>query len=769
MKRASLKGVFMLIVTITTATMIYGQNDKIKGTVLDANDQQPLPFCNIQFLPSGKVISTDRLGQFRYEINPGDEKMIISFVGYRTKTVLLNSFANAPLQITLEPTVTTLQEIQITGIKTASVEQFENIRPGEQVLRKEAVMRLPALAGEPDFIKALTLLPGATRGLEGSSDFFIRGGDADQNLVMLDGATVYNTGHLFGFLSVFNPSAVGEVSMMTGGFPAEYGGRLSSVIDVRSKELNKEKIFVEGGIGLISSRVSAEIPVVKDKLAIQLAGRRTYADQVVQLADIDLPYYFYDVNFNLDWEIKNGSRLHYGFYLGDDVLDFDQVRNEDIEGDERGTAFTISNLINTLSLHHQFSERLSSRSTLHMTRFNYDISSFFQDNFIDVASDILDYGFTQKFSFHLGEGHALHSGFSATWRTVDPNLINSGGEISEIIPPGEGEDQNVLESAVFAEWEFKKGRLEGIAGLRASAATVEQTSYINAEPRIALRYPLPGDYALKASYTRMSQYVHRVSSSSFALPTDVWYPVDDQVRPQNADQVTLGLSRLFVNTGIVASSEVYYKRMYNLIEFREGTNLVFSNEFRDALIQGNGESYGLEFLLRKDEGRLKGWLSYTLSRTVRQFDKINFGREFPARYDRRHNLAVVTNYDINKRWAFSLVWEFISGARFTPIIGYYGVPNATLTGVDLIPIYPERNSVALQDSHRLDLSIILKGRQAPGKRWFGEWQFSVYNAYNRATPIAISLIFDEEQNRYRYEQPGLFGLLPSISYHFKFN
>ena len=768
MKRVIWKSVGILLLVVITLHAVCGQTNKIKIRIVDANSQQPLPFCNIQFLPSGKVISTDRLGQFRFDVEAGEEQMVISFIGYQTKRLPLNQAQDIPLEILLTPSVTTLKEVQITAMKTASIEQFQNVRPGEHVLRKEAVMQLPALAGEPDFIKALTLLPGATKGIEGTSDFFIRGGDADQNLVMLDGATVYNTGHLFGFLSVFNPSAVGEVSMMTGGFPAEYGGRLSSIIDVRSKELNKQKTFIEGGIGLISSRVSAEIPIFKDKLAIQLAGRRTYADQVVQLADIDLPYYFYDVNFNLDWEIKNGSRLHYGFYLGDDVLDFNRVRNEDIEGDERGTAFSIANMINTLSLEHRFSNRLLSRSTLHSTQFDYFINSFFQDNFVNVVSDIRDYGFTQKFTYQLKGDHSLHGGFSATWHTVDPNLINSGGEISELIPSSEGEDQSVLENAVFTEWEFGYGRFQGILGVRASSAHTGTSPYFNAEPRVALRYALPSDYAIKASYTRMSQYVHRVSSSSFALPTDVWYPVDDLVKPQNADQVTLGLSRLFTKSGIVASSEIYYKKMYNLIEFREGTNLVFSNEFRDALIQGNGESYGLELLLRKDEGRLKGWLSYTLSRTTRQFDEINNGLEFPARYDRRHNLALVTNYALSKRWAFSLVWEFISGARFTPIIGYYSVPNAAVTGVDLIPIYPERNSVSLQDSHRLDLSLTLKGRQTPGKRWYGEWQFSVYNAYNRATPVAIDLTFDEEQNTYRYEQPGLFGLLPSVSYHFKF-
>ena len=266
----------------------------------------------------------------------------------------------------------------------------------------------------------------------------------------------------------------------------------------------------------------------------------------------------------------------------------------------------------------------------------------------------------------------------------------------------------------------------------------------------------------------MSQYVHRVSSSSFALPTDIWYPVDEKVKPQSAHQLTLGLSRLIDNGNIVVSSEFYYKSMRNLVEYREGTNLTLNNDFAEALIQGDGESYGSEWLLRKDAGKLKGWLSYTLSYTNRQFDELNNGEAFKARYDRRHNVSVVTNYEITKRWSVSAIWEFISGARFTPIIGYYGVPNAAVTGVDLIPIFPKRNSVQLADAHRLDFSVIFKGKQRANRQWKGEWQFSIYNAYNRATPIAINIVYNEETNSYRYEQPGLIGLLPSILYNFKF-
>jgi hypothetical protein len=755
---------FILMMVISTN--LIAQNAFVKGELLDKNNLEPLPYANIVLLSKNAVYSTDSLGRFSIPYTNETDSLRFLFLGYQELLVPIHQI-NKDYTVLLESTAKTLQEIEIKALRSDALQQFENVRPGKQVLKKEVVLQLPALAGEPDFIKALTLLPGASKGIEGSSDFFVRGGAADQNLVLMDGATVYNTGHLFGFLSVFNPSTIGEVSMMTGGFPAEYGGRLSSIIDIRSKEPSMNRTFIEGGVGLISSRISVEQPIIKDKLAIQIAGRRTYADQVVRLASIDLPYYFYDVNINVNWKISDNSSLHYGYYRGDDILDFSEVRDENVAGDVAGTSFNLGNSIHTLEFNSQL-ENMTSTTYLHLTKFDYKINSYFQDNFINVIADIQDLGLSQKFTLKKTENRSFNFGFSAILRNVDPNLINSGGEISEIIPSSDGTTREVTETAIFGEWEFKKDNLEGIVGLRTSAAFLENTHYVQPEPRIAFRYSLNDNYALKASYTRMSQYVHRVSSSSFALPTDIWYPVDQDVAPQSADQFTLGLNKLMQNGGIVLSTEAYYKSMSNLVEYREGTNLVLNNDFKSALIQGDGAAYGSEWLLRKDAGKLRGWLSYTLSWTNRQFDELNNGKTFKARYDRRHNVSIVTNYDIAERWRLSAVWEFLSGARFTPIIGYYGVPNSAATGVDLIPVFPERNSVQLADAHRLDLSITFKGKQRSNKNWYGEWQFSIYNAYNRATPVAINIVYNEETDSYSYEQPGLIGLLPSISYNFKF-
>lgn len=736
----------------------------VTGRVVDSRTGVALPFANIQNLNSGQVSTTDSSGIFQIRALPNDS-LHLTFIGYQDLKLLAKQ-AKSEKPLSLKATSKLLEELQVNASRSPSIEQFDKIRTGIQTIRKDIVFQLPTMAGEPDFVKVITLMPGSSKGIEGSNDFFIRGGAADQNLVLLDGATVYNTGHLFGFLSVFNPSAIGEVNIMTGGFPASYGGRLSSIIDIRSKKISKQQLIVEGGVGVIASRISAEIPIVKDKLAIQIAGRRTYADRVVDLVGAEeLPYYFYDMNFNLDFDLNESTRLHYGFYFGDDVLDYDGTRGRN--NDPSGSSFVIGNHIQTLSLEKRF-RNVSSTTDLSFTRFDYKINNYFQDNRLNVVSDIRDLGLSQKFTWNTAVDDKLHAGFSGIRRMVDTNLINVEGELAEVIPSSEGEQINVFEGAVFGEWEFKRGKFEGILGGRLSGAWVQNRRYWQPEPRVALRYAVDQNWALKASYTRMSQYIHRVSSSSFALPTDVWYPVDRQVRPQTANQWTVGISRLLESVNVVMSAELYYKQLDNLVEFQEGTNLVLNPEFREGLLQGQGKSYGIEWLIRKDIGKFRGWLSYTMSRTQRQFDELNQGRIFPARYDRRHNGSVVTNYSLNDRWSFSLVWEFISGARFTPIIGYYGIPNPAVTGIDLIPIYPNRNSVKLADTHRMDLSVILKGKQKEGRRWRGDWHFSVYNVYNRATPIAIDIIYDEENNSYSYEQPGLLGLLPSVTYNFRF-
>ena len=740
------------------------QDHVLKGYVYDKNTKEPMPYVNLFLQKMGKGDITDVNGYFELPISEEDV-LTLSFMGYRTEKVPVSVFIKNPFNIFLEQSTKSLDEVEIRAKRNLVDDSFNDMSSSKFTLDKDAILTLPSLTGEADYIKTLLLLPGATKGVEGSSDIFVRGGDADQNLVLFNGATVYNTGHLFGFLSVFNPYATGEATILTGGFSSQYGGRLSSIIDITSKKPSYNDFIFEGSVGTLASNLALEVPLVKDRLSVMVAGRRTYADQVVRLVGEVLPYYFYDFNAQLDFKINETLHFQYHFYKGDDDLDYRRQLRENLN---TGTDFLIENNTHTFSLNKSYNRRMRSATNFHYTQFRYNINSFFQENKLRVNSDINDLGLEHQHVFKANENHEFTSGISVIRHQVIPNFIDSNGEIAELIPSGKGRIRNMLESSIFSSWKYSKDRISTSLGFRLSSAYQEEAFYINPEPRVNLRWQLKENDVIKISYSRMFQYMNRVSSSSFALPTDVWYPVTSQVKPQLADQVSAGYQHILKKTNILASLDVYYKKMTNQIAFKEATNLTLNNEFEDALLQGLGSSYGAEVLVRRDVGKIRGWLAYTLSWSNRQFDELNNGKPFRARYDRRHNLSIVTNYTPHPRWSFSAIWEYISGARFTPVIGYSVLPNAAFTGVDLIPIYPERNSVGLNNSHRLDLSVTLHGRKKPGKNWYGEWQVSVYNVYNRATPIAISLNYDDELNRYFYEQPGLFGVLPSLTYRFNY-
>jgi len=756
--------VLLLLFLSLTTYQASAQGRVVEGYLYDSETNAPLAFANV-WLKSQKVGRvSDAMGFFSIPIARNDT-LVASYLGYETEQKVITIDQLIVLSIYLNPSPMALQEIEISGSRSIIDESFADLSTSKYELDRKTIITLPSLTGEPDFLKTLLLLPGAVPGVEGSADIFVRGGDADQNLVLFNGATVYNTGHLFGFLSVFNPYATSDATLLTGGFPAQFGGRLASIIDIKSREPDFNDFTLEGSIGTLASNLAVGVPLIRDKLSIHVAGRRTYADQVVRLLGQSLPYYFYDVNAQLDFKINSSMKLQYHFYKGDDDLDYRRTFNDN---QTTGTDFLIENTTHTLVLDKVYNQRLVSSTNFHYTQFRYNILSFYQDNLLRVNSDINDFGLKHDFVFTPNIHHSFTGGFSVIRHQVIPNLIDSGGEISELIPSSNGRTRNMIESALFGSWKYSKKRLTTELGLRLSSAYQSEYLYVNPEPRLNLRWELGQSGALKASLTRMMQYMNRVSSSSFALPTDIWYPVTEDILPQRADQVTLGYQHKFNKPNFLASLDLYYKDMTNQIAFREGTNLTLNNDFEEALLQGDGNSYGAEVLLRKEEGRFSGWLAYTLSWSNRQFDELNNGQVFRARYDRRHNFSLVTNYKPTKRITLSAVWEYISGARFTPVIGYYAVPNAALTGVDLIPQYPDRNSVGLNAAHRLDLSLTLHGRKKPDRNWYGEWQLSIYNAYNRATPIAITLNYDEVRDAYFYEQPGLFGALPSITYRFNY-
>ena len=706
---------FLVLVSSVT---VLAQDVTILGSVKNSAGEL-LPFATVLLLPDSTIASADLQGTFRLASGPGHKRVVISYTGFETLTTALYIRNDTTVTMVMTPRVSQLKEVTVNANRYSSEDIVNSTRTGTTTLTQKDVNAIPVLGGEADLIKTLQLLPGTLRGVEGSSDLFVRGGAADQNLVLLDGAPVYNTSHLFGFLSVFNPSILDNVEAINGGFPAEFGGRLSSILNITSKASVAEKTSASGDVGLIATRLYLEQPLVKDKASFWIAGRRTYIDKVVKSIGEDLPYFFYDLNGKLILLPTRRDKIELSFYNGEDVLDIFRDRNND--GNGFITTYRSGNSSQSLRWAHAFESGWKSSVSLVRSAYEYRISNVFEENLLLALSDIEDYSakiIVRKDS--IRKNASLQFGGEWVRHDISPNIINTEGTISELLESSASRGTLAHELAFHIQYEFSPFRFVTLnAGFRGSSGVAQRRSYVVPEPRISMRYKLSDDEALKFSYSRMAQYIHRISNSAVTTPADVWYTITREIAPQTSHQMAIAVQRFSPARKIFFSAEAYYKSMRNLIGYEEGTNLFFNTDFESKLVQGTGKAYGLEFLVRKEAGKFTGWISYTLSWSRRQFNEINRGEWFPSRYDRRHNGAVVTQYSIGKRLAASLVWEFISGARFTPVIGQYAVLAPTLTGVDLIPLYSEINQVKLADSHRLDAGIKFMSR--PGRKFQWQW------------------------------------------------
>lgn len=758
--RQSLSSIMLMLIGYVAVA----QQVTIKGTVRDANGER-LPSAYVLFTPDSTQITTDSHGHFSVRVSLGAKVCQVTYVGYELYRQSLILRTDTSLTVTLRPTAGQLQEVVITGARNAQQDVFNSSRTSTYVLTQEDINALPVLGGEADVIKTLQLLPGTLRGADGSSDLFVRGGAADQNLVLLDDVPIYNTSHLFGFLSVFNPDVLDHVEAINGGFPAEFGGRLSSILNIKTAADVPDRTHVSGDVGVLASRLFIEQPLVKNKASIWVAGRRTYIDQVVKALGEELPYFFYDLNGKILLKPTPQDHIEISYYAGDDVLDL--FRDRDNDGSGFTTTYEAGNNSQSARWIHTFNGGWKSELSAIRSEYKYNIRNAFEDNELVAFSDIEDYG--ARWSIYkdsLRGGAAFKTGAEWTRHGVSPNIINTQGRFSQLFESSIAQGRIANEFAAHAQYEWSPVKDVRInAGLRVSMAAVTNRNYANPEPRLSARYALTDNQALKLSYSHMVQYIHRISSSAVSSPTDIWYPVTEDVVPQTSNQVALAWQNTFRDDNIFLSVEAYHKSMDHLIGYEEGTNLFMNNDFESKLIQGKGRAWGLEVLLRKEAGRFKGWISYTLSWSRRQFDEVNGGAWFYSRYDRRHNGAIVGQYALGKRWAASVVWEFISGSRFTPIIGQYTATAPTLTGVDLIPVFSGINEVKLANAHRLDVGIKFKSR--PHRHFQWEWFAGIYNAYNRANPVAITIEQDDDGSLH-YEQPGLFGAIPFISYGFKF-
>ncbi len=759
-----LKKFLLFSLLFVVNAVICQDNIVISGYIKNSDTKEVLLFTKVFVVEAQKGVISNEYGFFSIEV-PVRETYSLKLTAHDQETSVYTIDGTKSLE--QDFFMGKYQHLIEVTVSAEKIEREEIIKNTEVSVLKIDIHKaklLPTMGGETDILKVAQLLPGINRGLEGGTNFFVRGGDGDQNLILVDEATVYNPGHLLGFFSVFNPDVIKEMTIYKGGFPANYSGRLSSITDIRTIDGDKSKFHGTGGIGMLSSRLTLEGPILKDKMSFMLSGRRSYIDQLSKLTLFKIPFYFYDLNGKINYNINQNNKLFLSSYYGRDVLNFNE--NESNPDDLFGFGFTLGNFTQTLRWSHIFSPKLFSTVTLLHTQFDYDIDGKFGQNNILIRSAIRDLSIKYDFQYFKSAETKIQYGIVGTNHRFRPNVISSKGEISEIIASKEGKTFSTFETNMYFDIKHRiNSKLQLDAGLSLPQSMVKEKLYAGVSPRLNLAYQLNEIQALKISLSRMYQFMHRVSSSTVALPTDLWYPISKNIKPQVADQVALSYNVNLKKLKSYIVVEGYYKHMNNLTEYKEGSQLIFNDAFESMLVQGKGWSSGLEFLFRKDEGKLTGWIGYTLSYTKRRFEELNEGKPFWAKYDRRHYFTLVTSYAISDRFAVSAIFEISNGSRFTPIIGQYFQPNPGLTDVETIPIFAERNSIQMSPSHRLDLNFIIRSKKK--RKYEGEWHIGGYNIYNRATPYRVD-IEQQSDGSYKYVQPGLFGFVPSIGYNFKF-
>jgi len=732
----------------------------------------------IQNLKTGTV--TNVYGFYSITLIAGDYKVDYSYMGYEIRTKEINLNQNISLNITLTEASKSIDEVVITAER-----KNENVAKTEMStikLQAKDIKKIPALFGEIDVIKAIQLLPGIQSTGEGFSGFNVRGGSPDQNLILFDEATVYNASHLMGFFSVFNNDAIKDVKLYKGDIPAQYGGRLSSLLDIRMKEGNQKKIQATGGIGTISSRLTLEGPIIEDKWSVLVAGRRTYVDLMLLLSSDDAvksnKLYFYDLNLKTNYRISDKDRIYISGYFGRDVLKF---------GDMFG--FDWGNYTLTTRWNHLFTEKLFSNFSFIYSKYDYIMESGTSSSGFIWTSNLEDFKLKADFNYYPNPNNTIKFGLEAIHHHFNPGFARGTGDSTAMYNSLKMPESNALEYAIYLSNEHKLTQsLTLNYGLRGSIfqnmgeATVynfddsyqkiDSTTYkswdifntfYGLEPRLSLNYTINQRSSVKASYSRTKQYVHLASNSTAGSPLDVWLPSSPNIDPQLANQAAIGYFRNFFNDAYETSVEVYYKDMDNQIDFKDHADLMLNPELEGEFRVGDAWSYGAEFFIRKQQGRFTGWISYTLSKALRKIPEINSGKVYSSSYDRPHNLAIVGSYDLRKRWNIAATWVYATGSPVTFPTGRYEQGNM------IIPIYSDRNSYRMPDYHRMDLSITLKSKEKPNKRLRSELNVSIYNIYNRHNAWMIYFGPDEDNPTVtKADKVYVFPIIPSLTWNFYF-
>jgi hypothetical protein len=768
---------FLLIFSLILLSCgaIAQQKYTLSGTISDASSGEDLPGTEVSVSNTNYSTICNAYGFYSLTIPEGNYTISVRLMGYENQDYKTEFHSGQVVNFKLKEMSYELENVDIHGERADR--NITSLEMGSVKINPKQIENIPVLMGERDLIKTLQLMPGVKQAGEGNTGFYVRGGGLDQNLILLDEAPVYNASHLLGFFSVFNSEAIRNANLMKGSIPAEYGGRASSVLDIRMKEGNMKEYETTGNVGLISSNLSFEGPIKEDVSSFMVSARRTYADLFMKFApdkDIrDAQLYFYDLNMKTNFKLNETNRLFISGYLGRD-----KFRLQDQFGFDWGSKTA------TVRLNHTFSDKLFSNTSLIFSNYSYKID-IAGNNEVLMGSRIQDYNLKQDFSLYLNARNTIKFGINLIAHKIVPGEIKAapGSSYSSLaVRP-----RRALESALYVSNNQQIFRhLQLYYGLRLSLFSnvgpgdfyrfdsdgnlVESISYDSfkwiktqggPEPRLALNYKLGKNSAFKASYNRIYQFIHLLSNSTSSTPTDVWLPSSDNVKPQISDQLSVGYFRNSKNNMFESSVEVYYKNLQNQIDYKNGADLVFNSTVEAELVYGRGWAYGAEFLVRKNYGRLTGWLGYTWSKTMRQFDLINNGNPFPARQDRRHDISVVGMYDLSRKVKLSATWVYNTGNAVTFPNGKYVVDGRT------VGYYTQRNGYRMPDYHRLDLGVTWIRKQTA--KFESSWSFSVYNAYGRENAYFISFRQNKDNpDLTEAVQVSLFKVIPSVSYKFKF-
>ena len=768
---------FLAIILLAGLPTFAQRKISISGSIKSRAKGETLIGATIRADGAGGTV-TNEYGFYSISLPAGQHELEFSAVGLKTQTLTVNGSRDTTINIFLADENKSLDEVTVTA--SSKRRSLSSPQMGLDHVSTSEIKNIPVLLGERDPLKIITLLPGIKSAGEGNTGFNVRGGAADQNLILLDEAPVYNASHLLGFFSTFNSDAIKDINVYKGGMPAQYGGRLSSVLDIKMNDGNNQDFNVSGGVGLISAKLNVEGPIQKDKSSFLISARRTYADVFLKLSSDSTinsnTLYFYDLNAKLNYILGDKDRLYLSGYFGKDKMGV---------GDLFGLDW--GNSTGTLRWNHIFSNKLFSNTSLIFSNYNYKILINSGGYNLNIFSQIRDWNIKEELQWYVSNKHSLRMGFNSIYHEirpgeVTPNSVNSGINASIL------QRRHSLENAVYLSDTWKAtdnlnitygGRLTGFTvlgkgdfyevdpsgnvtdTLHYSNGAVVKT-YLNFEPRVALSYQLNASSSVKASYVRNVQNLHLLANSTSSSPTDKWVASTNIIKPEISDQVSLGYYKNLADNAYELTVETYYKTMQNQLDYRDGAD-IFSNTnaIEAEVLSGRGRAYGIEWLLRKRAGRLTGWVSYTLSKTEKQIDGINNDRWYNATQDRTHDIAIVAMYQLNKKWSLSANWVYNTGNAVTFPAGKYR------TGDQVLFYYTERNGYRMPAYHRLDLGATcqLKTR----KRWSSELSFSVYNAYARQNAYTIEFQQDPDNpNKTQAQQTALFGLIPSISYNFKF-